>query len=105
MKDGAGCDTDGKGFGEAGLGVNLHLEDGEVGIVELAEGLSREAVLAGGGDGVEEEGLEGGNGFEGGLFWVQALGFVVGDHFLWAWCSSLLVAVVVCVVVACFVGN
>lgn len=88
MEDGAGTDADGNGLGDAGLGIELHLEDGKagVGVVELA---SEEAVLlvsgGGGGGGAKEEGLEVGDSLQGGCSRVQAFGFVVGEDFLWGW--------------------
>lgn len=57
-----GGEADGKGLAEAGLGVQLGLEDGEAGVgaVKLAEGVFHEALLpcATGGEGAVEEGLE-----------------------------------------------
>lgn len=66
----------------AGLGIGLHVENGEAGVdvVELSEGVGHEALLLGSaGDEGVEQGLDFFDGLERGLFVLEALGLVVGD--------------------------
>lgn len=75
-------DADGNRLWVAGLGIELHVENGEAGVdvVELSEGAGHENLLLGSsGDEVVEEGLEVLDGLDRGILEIEALGLVVGD--------------------------